>query len=66
MSKPTASTTKAFLAACLGIALFSVMDGVMKSLVLAIGAYNAMLWRQMITCGLGGVMFFGRRGRWPS
>lgn len=66
MPKPAASTTTAFLVACLGIALFSVMDGVMKSLALAIGAYNAMLWRQMITCGLGGLMFFGRRVRWPN
>ncbi|RZM05273.1 MAG: EamA/RhaT family transporter, partial [Sphingomonas sp.] len=27
----------------------------MKSLVLAIGVYNALLWRQMISVGLGAV-----------
>ena len=32
-----------------------MMDAVMKSLVLAIGVYNALLWRQMISVGLGAV-----------
>ena len=35
----------AFLAACAGIALYSVMDAVMKGLVLALGAYVALFWR---------------------
>nr|WP_100867612.1 DMT family transporter [Novosphingobium kunmingense] len=34
-----------FLAVAAGIASFSVMDGLMKSASLAIGAYSAMLWR---------------------
>lgn len=34
-----------FLAAAAGIASFSVMDGLMKGVSLAIGAYSAMLWR---------------------
>lgn len=66
MSKPAPSSAMAFFVACIGIALFSVMDGVMKGLALAIGAYNAMLWRQMLTCALGGTTFLMKRGRWPS
>jgi S-adenosylmethionine uptake transporter len=54
MPSQRSSTLAAFLVACLGIALFSIMDGVMKALVIAIGAYNAMLWRQIVGFGLGG------------
>jgi S-adenosylmethionine uptake transporter len=34
-----------FAAACVGIALYSVMDAVMKGLVLALGVYVALFWR---------------------
>jgi S-adenosylmethionine uptake transporter len=56
----------AFAVAALGIGLFSMMDAVMKSLVLAIGVYNALLWRQMVSVGLGAVAWrLGKSGR-PS
>jgi S-adenosylmethionine uptake transporter len=66
MPKPASSFLWPFLAACLGIALFSMMDGVMKALVLALGAFNAMLWRQLMGFGLGGITFLLTRSRWPS
>jgi len=60
------SPALAFAVAALGIGLFSVMDAVMKSLVLGIGVYNALLWRQMASVGLGAVAWkLGRSGR-PS
>ena len=37
-----------FLAVLAGIASFSVMDGLMKGASLAVGAYNAMLWRSLL------------------
>lgn len=40
-----ASVPFAFAAACLGIAFYAVMDGLMKGLGLAIGAYAALFWR---------------------
>ena len=43
----------AFLVAAAGIGLFSIMDAVMKGLVLAIGVYNTMLWRSMGNVALG-------------
>lgn len=43
----------AFLIAALGIALFSVMDAIMKGLVLALGVYNTMLWRSLGNVALG-------------
>ena len=36
-----------FLAACAGIASFSLMDAVMKRLVLEFDVYNALFWRQL-------------------
>jgi len=66
MTSRTVSSALAFAVAALGIGLFSMMDAVMKSLVLAIGVYNALLWRQMISVGLGAVTWkLGKSGR-PS
>lgn len=52
--------------AALAIALFSTMDAVMKGLSLAIGAYNALLWRTMAGALLGGAVFALTRQAWPS
>ena len=66
MTYRTVSPALAFAVAALGIGLFSMMDAVMKSLVLAIGVYNALLWRQMVSVGLGAVAWrLGKSGR-PS
>src|SRR5918994_5758626 len=54
-----------FAVACLGIATFSGMDAVMKHLSLAIGAYNALLWRTMAGAAIGAAIFFGLGYRWP-
>lgn len=48
-----------FAVACLGIATFTAMDAFMKGLSIAIGAYNATLWRTVAGTLLGGVLFFG-------
>ena len=56
----------AFGAATLGIALFSVMDALMKGLSLEIGAYNALLWRTLAGAAIGGPLFFVRGGRMPG
>ena len=66
VTRRVVSPALAFAIAALGIGLFSMMDAVMKSLVLAIGVYNALLWRQMISVGLGAVAWkLGKSGR-PS
>ena len=56
----------AFGVATLGIALFSGMDAVMKHLALAIGTYNALLWRTLAGTAIGAAFFFGGRSRWPG
>jgi S-adenosylmethionine uptake transporter len=66
MPKPTPSAALPFLAACLGIALFSAMDAAMKGVAMAIGAYSAMLWRQAIGASIGVVPYMLTRNGWPS
>ena len=54
----------AFAVATLGIALFSTMDAVMKGLVLAIGAYNALAWRMLVGVAVSAVPYaLSRPGR---
>ncbi|MFM5923291.1 MAG: DMT family transporter [Novosphingobium sp.] len=55
-----------FLAVILGIALFSVMDGLMKGASLLVGAYTAMLVRSIIGTALMFPLWKWRGGRWPD
>ncbi|MFM5906634.1 MAG: DMT family transporter [Novosphingobium sp.] len=55
-----------FLAVAAGIASFSVMDGLMKSVSLAVGAYSAMLWRSGAGIVLMAPVWKLRGGRVPS
>ncbi len=65
MNRPANAILLPFAAACLGIALFSAMDGLMKGLSIAVGAYNAMLWRLIVGAALAGALFFARRKALP-
>ena len=55
-----------FLVACLGVAAFTAMDAIMKGLSIAIGVYNAMLWRMLAGSVMGGLVFFALRSPWPT
>lgn len=55
-----------FAAACLGLGIFSAMDAAMKAASIAIGAYNAMLWRSLIGSAIGLALFAGARRPWPA
>ncbi len=63
---PLSITLAAFLVACAGVALFSVMDAAMKQLALAIGAYNALLWRNAVGALLSGTGYVATRRGWPD
>lgn len=63
---PASSNLVAFLVACLGIALFCVMDTLMKGLVIAIGVYNALLWRSLAGSAASAALFFATRTAWPA
>ena len=56
----------AFGVAVLGIAIFAMMDAEMKQLSIALGAYNALLWRSFIGVLIGGVFYAFGRMPWPS
>lgn len=57
--------TAPFLAAIAGIALFSVMDALMKRASIASGAYSAMLVRSVFGVLVMLPVWRYRRGRWP-
>lgn len=60
------SPAAAFAIAAAGIGLFSIMDAFMKSLVLAIGVYNALVWRTGLSTLFGAVAWRATGGGWPS
>lgn len=61
-----ASPLLAFGVAALGIAIFSSMDAVMKGLVIALGAYNALTWRMLAGVVASGVPYALSRPPRPS
>lgn len=56
----THSLATIFAVAALGIALFSVMDAMMKSLVLAMGTYTTLLWRNLAGTVISGGLYWSR------
>jgi S-adenosylmethionine uptake transporter len=61
-----ASTLLPFAIACLGVALFSAMDAIMKGLSIALGPYNALLWRTLTGMVLMTPLFLIKVGRMPD
>lgn len=61
-----ASPAIAFAVACLGIAVFSSMDAVVKALALAIGTYDTLLWRGFAGIGFGAIPWLWSRPVRPS
>ena len=49
-----------------GLLTFAMMDVVMKSLSIELGAYNAILWRVLFALGIVSVVFFARRPKMPG
>jgi S-adenosylmethionine uptake transporter len=49
-----------------GVAVFSLMDAVMKGLSLAIGAYNAVFWRLLLALPISGIVYIHSRPRRPA
>ena len=55
-----------FAAVALGISTFSLMDALMKNAALAVGAYNAMLFRSAVGLALMVPLWMLGGGRWPD
>jgi S-adenosylmethionine uptake transporter len=65
MSQPRHPPMIAFLVGMAGIATFSAMDAVMKSLVLALGTFTTLFWRSLAGTAMAGALF-ARNPRWPD
>jgi S-adenosylmethionine uptake transporter len=65
MSQPH-NPVPAYAAAVAGIALFSIMDMVMKGLTLAIGTYSTLFWRSLIGIVFASIPFLWTRNPWPK
>ena len=56
----------AFLVALGAIAVLSIMDAVMKHLVLAIGIISVSVWRALANLIVATTLYLPRRAHWPS
>lgn len=56
----------AFAAACGGIALYAIMDAVMKAVSIEIGAYNTLVWRLGVAVLLTGAVYAFKRPTRPT
>jgi S-adenosylmethionine uptake transporter len=66
MSTTNNHTAMAFAVACTGIATYAGMDVAMKGLALEIGAYNALLWRSLISVAVSALLYLPGRTGWPG
>jgi S-adenosylmethionine uptake transporter len=57
---------QAYAAALGAVAVLSIMDAVMKGLVLAIGIYAVSIWRSVLNLILTSGLYLPRRLPWPS
>jgi S-adenosylmethionine uptake transporter len=57
---------RGFLAALGAVAVLSIMDAVMKHLVLVIGIVAVSIWRSSANLSLSAVLYFPKRKSWPS
>ena len=66
MNRVAQHPAKAFAAALAAVAILSVMDAVMKHLVLTIGIVAVSLWRSIVVLGFASALYLPRRLPWPS
>jgi S-adenosylmethionine uptake transporter len=55
-----------FLAALAAVAVLSIMDAVMKHLVLAIGIVAVSVWRAVANLAISAGLYLPRRRKWPN
>ena len=57
---------RGFLAALAAVAVLSIMDAVMKHLVLVIGLVSVSVWRSTANLSLSAILYLPRRKTWPD
>ena len=66
MNRVAQHPIKAFAVALSAVAALSIMDAVMKHLVIAIGILAVTVWRSVLNLALAGTLYLPRRLPWPS
>lgn len=66
MNRVTQHPVQAFLVALAAVGVLSVMDAVMKALVLALGLYAVSLWRALVGLTMASALYLPRRLPWPA
>ena len=66
MSRVEQRPILSFAVALAAVGVLSVMDAVMKSLVIALGIYVVSVWRSLLGATLGAVIYLPGRRNWPS
>jgi S-adenosylmethionine uptake transporter len=66
MNRVPQHPVQAFVAALGAVAVLSIMDAVMKALVIAIGVYAVSIWRSMLTLAMSAVLYLPGRRQWPN
>jgi len=66
MNRVAQHPVQAFAVALAAVAVLSLMDAVMKALVLAIGIFSVSIWRSTANLVLTGALYLPRRLPWPS
>ena len=66
MNRVAQHPVKAFAVALAAVGCLSLMDAVMKHLVLAIGILAVSIWRSIVNLVLSGTLYLPRRLSWPS
>ena len=66
MNRVAQHPIKAFSAALAAVAVLSIMDAVMKALVIAIGVYAVSIWRSLVTLAIAAALYLPHRLDWPN
>ena len=66
MNRVAQHPVQAFAAALAAVGILSIMDAVMKALVLAIGIYSVSIFRSIIGLLFAGGLYLPRRLAWPN
>ena len=66
MNRVAQHPVQAFVVALAAVAVLSIMDAVMKHLVLAIGIFAVSVWRALANLAISAALYLPRRNTWPD
>jgi len=66
MSRVVQRPLLAFALALAAVGALSIMDAVMKHLVLALGVFAVSVWRSLINLAFASALYLPRHGAWPT